>query len=154
MSFHEQIVKFDEKAMEKLNTTRNRAATTLFANIVKMTPVDEGRAKGNWQFSVNQPAGGTLETVDKNGSPTIAKITQGIATSDNADTLILTNNLPYIHALEFGLYPNPPKRGSWDKRQKAWVIKSQGGYSKKAPAGMVRINIDKFNSIIQAEARK
>ena len=48
----------------------------------------------------------------------------------------MTNNLPYIQKLEYGGYPNPAKTGD----------KTVNGYSKQAPAGMVRISLEQIKN--------
>ena len=52
-----------------------------------------------------------------------------------------TNNLPYIESLEYGGYPNPVKKGTWDKKKKQYVKRSEGGFSKQAPGGWVRTTL-------------
>lgn len=66
----------------------------------------------------------------------------------------ISNNLPYIGVLEYGGYPNPPKKGSWSKRDQAWVIKSENGFSKQAPEGMVGLTVAKFQSIVNKIAQE
>ena len=55
--------------------------------------------------------------------------------------MYFTNNLPNIVPLEYGGYPQPVKLGSWDKKKKAYVKKSDGGFSKQAPGGWVRATL-------------
>lgn len=45
---------------------------------------------------------------------------------------LISTGVPYAPVVEYGLYPNPPKGGKG---------KTEGGYSKQAPQGMVRISI-------------
>lgn len=44
----------------------------------------------------------------------------------------ISTGVPYAPVVEYGLYPNPPKSGKG---------KTEGGYSKQAPQGMVRTSI-------------
>lgn len=48
------------------------------------------------------------------------------------ESLFISNNLPYITTLEYGGYPNPPKKGTG---------KTINGYSKQAPNGMVGVTL-------------
>jgi hypothetical protein len=50
--------------------------------------------------------------------------------------IYMTNALPYIRILEYGGYPNPPKRPTG---------KTINGFSTQAPGGMVRISVAEFN---------
>jgi hypothetical protein len=87
--------------------------------VVLMTPVDTGRARGNWQVSIGSPAVGELETTDKAGGSTIAKGSQGIQQVQPYTVSWITNNLDYIEALE-------------------------GGHSQQAPAGMLNVTFQRL----------
>jgi hypothetical protein len=60
----------------------------------------------------------------------------------------IASGLPYIRILEYGGYPNPPVRGSWDRATRQWVVKSSGGFSRQAPQGMVRVTVDAVRAAI------
>jgi hypothetical protein len=105
-----------------------RAVTIgLFSSIIKMTPVDTGRAKGNWQCTIN--SGATNVVTRDDNSP------YGSANGETMDMLLttippraghkvfLSNNLPYIERLEYG-------------------------YSKQAPSGMVRVSVQRFSGLM------
>jgi len=55
-------------------------------------------------------------------------------------TFTLTNNLPYILPLEYGLYGSGPK--------------TVMGFSSQAVGGMARISIAKTNILLEKEAKK
>ena len=55
-------------------------------------------------------------------------------------TFTVTNNLPYSEVIEFGGYKDGPN--------------TTGGFSKKAPQGVVRVNIMRFNKLLADEAKK
>ena len=75
----------------------------LLSRIVMKTPVDTGRARGNWQVSSGEPASGyDLDKKDDKGG---AVISEGFGKINNTpinEVLWITNNLPYIVALENG----------------------------------------------------
>ena len=52
--------------------------------------------------------------------------------------MFFTNNLPYIETLEYGGYPSPVKKGTWNKKKKAYEIRSSGTFSDQAVGGWVR----------------
>ena len=70
--------------------------------------------------------------------------------------------MPYIAVLEYGGYPDPPKKGthltskqSKDGKSGPGYFKfSQNGYSAKAPNGMVRITVAEFDDIVLDIIRK
>ena len=98
--------------------------------IIKESPVDTGRFRGNWQASFGSPKGSKLQRKDKSkdGSSTADRADKVIANFEMGQTFYLTNNLPYARRLEYG-------------------------YSKQAPSGMLRINVMRVQSELE-KARK
>ena len=135
-----------------------------FGRIVRRTPVDTGRARGNWQMAVNTAPDGELPIKDKGGQATIARGEAALQSLPPFATVHITNNLPYILVLEQGGYPNPPKHGSRIKstdlpklgRGKVkrslaksgikFIVKSAGGYSLQAPRGMVGVTLEEMKT--------
>lgn len=150
MTFGEEIAKWCEGSKEKTNIAVRKVGFEILSRVVKKTPVDQGRARSNWFATVNNPSSDTTEQSDKSGGATINREIGNILRFDcfKDDALYITNNLPYIRVLEYGGYPNPPLRGSWDKKSKSFVVKSSGGYSKQAPAGMVRVTLAEIDDIL------
>jgi len=70
--------------------------------VVQKTPVDTGRAKGNWQVGVGESPAGELDTTDPGGEATIQKGNAKIKGLGAFGTCHITNNLPYIVGLEDG----------------------------------------------------
>ena len=87
------------------------------------TPVDTGRARANWQVAIGTIPSGTLELNDKSGQATINKVQAASMGVVAGDVIYLTNNLPYAVPLE-------------------------EGYSKQAPAGMVALTVQDFQSVV------
>lgn len=112
--------------------------TDVANGVVLKTPVDTGRARANWLPSLDAPDRGTTSRQDKTGTSALSEA-RGIAKLAAGRVFYLTNNLPYIRHLEYGLYGIPPGSANGPK--------TVGGYSKQAPAGMVRITI---NQVVRA----
>ncbi len=72
----------------------------LFRRIVMRTPVDTGRARGNWQIELGGPAQGTLEVIDKSGDGTILKEIAKLSDIPPFSLVHISNNLSYISYLE------------------------------------------------------
>lgn len=85
-----------------------KCALAVDGAVVIATPVDTGRARANWQVSLNSPAGGTLEAVDPSGQGTIAKGAATIAGYKRGGAIHITNNLPYIGRLNDGWSAQAP----------------------------------------------
>jgi hypothetical protein len=117
----------------------------MFSRIVKRSPVDTGRFRGNWQITVDAPARGEVGP-DKSGANTIASAAN-VAQNQRfpASAYFISNNMPYAEKLEFGGYPSSPKKQTG---------KTQNGYSTQAPNGMVRISVAEFERVIREEAAK
>ena len=108
--------------------------------IIKQTPVDEGRARNNWFLTIGHPFGLSGRDSDKTGAGSDASLMTMPPYVMNKK-VYFTNNLPYIESLEYGGYPSPVKKGTWDKKKKQYVKRSEGGFSKQAPGGWVRTTL-------------
>lgn len=75
----------------------------LLTRIVNRTPVDTGRARGNWQVTSGSPATGfDDDKKDDKGGATISDGFQKINNIPENEVVWITNNLPYINRLEEG----------------------------------------------------
>lgn len=52
-------------------------------------------------------------------------------------TITVSNPTMAAVALEVGLYPVPVKRGTWIPHERRFEIRSEGGFSKRAPGGIM-----------------
>jgi len=87
---------------EKATLVVKKIALEVLSRLVLKTPVDTGRARGNWQVTVNSPATTWEDTKDKGGGATIGKGTSVIMAEDDLPHFWITNNVPYITRLEEG----------------------------------------------------
>ena len=92
MSFDKDIKDFNKKTEKAALNVFRGTALSLFGRIVKRTPVDTGRLRGNWQASINISPSGNGDT---NYRTTVGGVKLG-------DSIYLTNNLPYANAIENG----------------------------------------------------
>lgn len=123
MSFASDIATFAKLTNTSLDETGRAIALELFSSVIKDTPVDTGRARGNWQTSLGAPKNGE---VSRNGDgPALAEVASETAKFGMGKLIYLANNLPYIYRLEFD----------------AW--------SKQAPSGMARKNVARIQSIVR-----
>jgi hypothetical protein len=110
-----------------------RGTTQSLVNaIILGTPVDTGRARGNWQSSIGVPKTGELARQDKSGGNAINEANSILAKWEpsSGQPFWLSNNLPYIRRLEYD----------------AW--------SKQAPNGFLRINVEKWRAAIARKMGK
>lgn len=123
------IQAFVAKAKKNPETVMRSVSLKLFSAIIKASPVDTGRFRGNWQTTGVTPATGLIAGVDPTGNKAVNSAATFITNAPGWNTFTLTNNLPYAERLEYG-------------------------WSKQAPVGMVRVNIARFQQLINEEAAK
>lgn len=113
------LSKYAEKAGEDIVDVQKTFAFMLFSSIVRKTPVDTGRARGNWQISVGSPAS-EIDRTDKKKKGTESAYNkvekEKLNNIHDGEDIYISNNLPYIGKLEYG-------------------------YSKQAPQGMVGVTL-------------
>ena len=104
------------EVMRQLRAQTDRVVRTValasLRSVILLTPVDTGRARGNWKVGVNE-----LDTsVDYEGGPKGARAANGSAATAHAlnkgsgkiggfgagKRVTIANGLPYASALEFG----------------------------------------------------
>lgn len=113
------------KAQGNVGKVIAKVVVDLGTKVIRRTPIDTGRAEGNWQTQIGSIPGG--ETGRLGAGPSIAGL-QRVATADKLGAgcvLFFTNNVPYILKLEYE------------------------GWSRQAPSGMLRSSIAGFPGLIQ-----
>jgi len=120
----------------------NAFAFKVFESVTMKTPVDTGAARQNWLVTLN------AETDECDENKTTGNVlADGGAVIQGAkgdDRILIQNNLPYVKTLEFGLFPNPPKKGGVTK---TGLPKTVGGFSRQAPHGMVGATLAKADQL-------
>ena len=124
MSWESDWKKIEQKIDRTLNQGIRATLFEVSVAIIKETPVDLGTARGNWQASIGRGATGvvSVDSVRSGEAKAIAEVNQKASVAVG-DLYYLTNNLPYIERLEYG-------------------------WSKQAPGGMVRKNMQNFNRLL------
>lgn len=120
---------FCEKAKKNPETVMRAVSLKLFSAIIKGSPVDTGRFRMNWQTSGAVPASGLIAGADATGNKAVNSATTFIGNTPAWQELTLTNNLPYAQRLEYG-------------------------WSKQAPSGVIRVNVIRFQQLLNEEAAK
>lgn len=141
MSFALDVSNFVEKTKKNNETVMRSVSFKLFSAIIMASPVDTGRFRMNWQAAGATPRKGVVAGVDKTGASATASVQTFITNTPAWQELTLANNLPYANVIEFGGYP-----GSGPN--------TTGGFSKQAPQGVVRVNVVRFQQLIDEEAAK
>ena len=139
---------FDNVGNETNNKLRAAYITWLSATVIQ-TPVhtvDGGRLRNSWYLTKDRPSNAKGRSANTSGSSSITDI----ATMPQwllGEKIYLTNPLPYANVVEYGGYPIPVKQGSYIDGQ--YQVLSVNGYSKQAPNGMVRINLQRLQKQVR-----
>ncbi|MCJ8293393.1 MAG: hypothetical protein MJK15_03220 [Colwellia sp.] len=134
-----------KKDIANVKTDLNGKVRTIFTkgliDVVDGTPVDEGTTKNNWFLTTKAPS--IRRTKNKSNGTGNASFTQILKMPKIVlgKTIFFTNNSPNINVLEFGGYPVPVKKGTYNKKTRKFEIRSINGFSKQAPKGWVRIAV-------------
>jgi hypothetical protein len=112
------------KSKSTIERVGRQATFQLFNAVQLRSPVDTGRFRGNWQVSVGLPAVGTVGADDPSGTIANAEAMKALSIPLGS-VAYFTNNLPYARRLEYG-------------------------WSKQAPAGMVRLSVGEFSRAVRA----
>lgn len=136
-TFSVPLAQLAEKLKADVNLVVQKTTVQVFSAVVQKTPVDSGRARANWNISRGAPDATTTESTDQARGQAEANKALGIPAGG---VVFLSNGLPYARVLEYGLYPNPPKKGTG---------KTAGGFSRQAPAGMVRTTAAEFDDYVR-----
>lgn len=129
MSFQKDLKKFSINLGDVSEKVFRGTSIDISTKVITRTPVDTGRARGNWFPSFDEPSEQTTTNVSKTGLDSITRATQKVRTSRLGQSFYLTNNLPYIERLE-------------------------NGYSDQAPNGMVERTLVEFQRIVDQNANK
>lgn len=128
-SFAEQLQQFRDQTLETMDEVFRRVMIEIGTTVIRLSPVDTGRFRGNWQFTVDAPASASLDNYDADGHETIAKLVADVQHLSYGQTAHLVNNLIYSIPLEYG-------------------------HSGQAPAGMVRITLAGFQQMVEQAVRE
>lgn len=131
MSFSAQISQFGKGTKDRIEHIRRGVTLKLFSAVILDTPVLTGRLRGNWRVSEGKPVLDTSDRVDPSGAGVLREVEGAVAASKGDTSLFLSNSLPYAARIEY-----------------------DGWSHTKAPEGMVRRNVRRFNALIKLEKEK
>jgi hypothetical protein len=121
-SFKVSLEKFGKVTREQAEQIFKKIVLDLESAVVLRTPVDTGRARGNWFPTIGTASNQRDDDLwDPGGQKSIAAIAAQVGLLTLGDVAWLSNNLPYINRLE-------------------------EGWSKQAPSGMVSVELARAQS--------
>jgi hypothetical protein len=127
-SFALELARFAKQATEAIDASLREIIFEVAGSLIRMSPVDSGRFRGNWQFSLMTPDSSISLDVDPTGAETLGRIVAAAGAFTAGQVAYITNSLPYAIPLEFG-------------------------HSTQAPSGMVRVTLARFQEIVNEAIR-
>lgn len=121
-SFSVDISKFAEKVEKRADTFVQGLILRIDSGVVNMTPVDTGRARGNWNVGINN-VDLTEHDPETNAQSVIERAKEIIKRIKAGDVIYTSNNVEYIEELE-------------------------NGSSDQAPNGMVAVTLRRFPGLV------
>ena len=107
--FAAKLKRISESIEPNVDKLMKDVAMAVAKEVVASTPADTGRAKENWQTSLNAPASGVLHPQPQRPESPAAGAARSLAETEDvltqyktSDTVYIQNNLPYIGALNRG----------------------------------------------------
>lgn len=102
--FNAELEKAATKIQGDFQKFYRQVCLEVLKRIVLRTPVDTGRARGNWQLEIGRAASGVLSVGGSEDSMADLAISKGITKLSQIPPFSLvhiTNNLEYIYYLEY-----------------------------------------------------
>lgn len=130
MSLASDLRRFAQKSNQKMETVIKSSLIRVGSSIVVKSPVDTGRFKNNWLSAYGTIDTTVTQAVDLSGSAAIGRLTEKASGVNVGETFYFTNSLPYAERLEYE------------------------GWSEQAKAGMVRVSVASWESIVADEVAK
>lgn len=104
----------------------------LFSAVIRDTPVDTGRLRSNWQVAMGlQPNLITTGDTDQNAPIRRVNDTTQQFQKGHDIAITLSNSMPYAYRIEY-----------------------EGWSREKSPDGMLRRNVNRFKTLLAAQARR
>lgn len=133
-SFSAQIQAFVDQTKEDLTELFRAVVIEIGSSVIRMSPVDTGRFRGEWQFTIDAPAASQNGRIDPtptgvDGGEAQFEVVEGAIMLQIGQTAYITNLLPYAIPLEYG-------------------------HSDQAPGGMVRITMARVQEVVRKEAER
>lgn len=129
MSASASIRAFRTKTTNKTEKLFRQVCLEMSKRIIERSPVDSGRFRGNWNASINSANLATSSANAPAGGAPFSRARSVVTDMPFGSTFYFTNNLPYAYRLEYE------------------------GYSKQAPAGMVRVTVAEFQQVVTAQVQ-
>lgn len=138
--FMDTINQWIDETEDRIDETLQTIVLKIGESVVTLSPVDSGLFKGNWQLGIDQTTNSSLIRYDESGYDTLADMARKINSFTAGQIAYIQNHVLYGDDLEWGLYNGPTDKVTDE------------GFSRQAPAGMVRVTEQRFTRIVNEAA--
>lgn len=125
-SFNAALTKATKKIDGDIQKFIKQVCIETFRRFIMRTPVDTGRARGNWQIEINRPASGTIE--EGLWDQVFEKGTAKLAMIPPFSIVHITNNIEYVYHLEYVRRSRQHPEGMVEitlQEMKTWLSKTK-----------------------------
>ena len=126
--FEDVINRWVEEVEDDVKSILQTLTFKIGGEVVRLSPVDTGRFKGNWQLTIGAPATSSLLRYDETGGIVLSDMQRVVRTLTPGQVAYIQNTVEYGYDLEYGS-------------------------SQQAPDGMVRITEAKFAILVNEAVR-
>ncbi|MEO0497938.1 MAG: hypothetical protein AAF141_11330 [Pseudomonadota bacterium] len=95
---------YEKKVVDTVDTRFRKVVLSVFGSVIRATPVDTGRARGNWQTTLDAPAREQVEGT----TPRVGEADAVAAAAKMGKVAFVSNNVPYIGRLNEGSSKQAP----------------------------------------------
>ena len=97
-----------DQVVDGTDLVTRATAVAASETVTLATPVDTGRARGNWQIGLGTPVRRETDANDRSGQETITRNSRRVAARVPGQTIFISNNVPYIVELNAGSSSQAP----------------------------------------------
>ncbi len=141
MDFTKAMEQWTKQVSLKMDNIFKDVVILVGESVVRISPVDTGLFRGNWQLTVDGEESSELNRLDPTGGAALASITSRAQGLKAGQIAYILNHLEYGYDLEYGTYNGPTAKVT------------EQGFSRQAPEGMVRVTEARFISIVEEAIR-
>lgn len=141
MDFTKAMDQWTKQVSLKMDNIFKDVVILVGESVVRISPVDTGLFRGNWQLTVDGEESNELNRLDPTGGAALASITSKAQGLKAGQIAYILNHLGYGYDLENGTYNGPTAKVT------------EQGFSRQAPHGMVKVTAAKFTALVEEATR-
>lgn len=105
-----RVVAAMDETVDETNRKLKAVVIGIYSNVIETTPVLDGFARNSWYLTTSGSPSKTVgKSPNKQGAASLSRLESGLPDSILGKQIMLTNNLPYINALEYGTSKQAPR---------------------------------------------